>query len=187
MRRPVVSRSGSAARFRGAPFGGGRRRLRLRGRDRRIALRARGVRGPWRGRRARAGGAVRNQRDDIADRRRVACGDSDIGQKAVGLGLDLHDGLVGLDLHQRVARLHRFARLLQPCDDQAGGLRHAEGRHDHLTRHRTAPPSRTGARARPRSGASAPSDLRAPAKRARERPSPRCAARARRGGRRPFR
>ena len=61
--------------------------------------------------------------------------DQDAKQRAVGIGLELHRRLVGLDLRQDVALLEGVARLLQPAGDGALLHRVAEARHRELFGH----------------------------------------------------
>ena len=84
------------------------------------------------------------------------------GQRAGRRRLDLDRRLVGLDLHQRLALGDLLTLPLQPADELAGLLGHAESRHDDVSRDRLspsrlrgAPPRRPGL-ARRGSGSTAP-------------------------------
>ena len=76
-----------------------------------------------------------HDRDDRADGHLGALRDADGGERSAGGRLDLDRHLVGLDLEQRLALCHRLAVLLEPAQDLAGLLGHAERRHDHVSRH----------------------------------------------------
>src|SRR3954447_23730365 len=57
--------------------------------------------------------------DDLAQRHRLALGHDDLEQRAIGVGLVRHVGLVGLDLAERLAALHLAALLDDPLEDRA--------------------------------------------------------------------
>ena len=68
-------------------------------------------------------------RDQLADGERVALLGHDLDQRAVGVGLVGHVGLVRLDLHERLAALDLAALLDQPLEDRA--LLHRVGQAGH--------------------------------------------------------
>ena len=72
---------------------------------------------------------VADARDRLADRQRVALLGHDLDQRAVGVGVVGHVGLVGLDLHERLAALDLAALLDQPLED--GALLHRVGQARH--------------------------------------------------------
>ena len=72
---------------------------------------------------------IADARDRLADRQRVALLGHDLDQRAVGVGLVGHVGLVGLDLHERLAALDLAALLDQPLED--GPLLHRVGQAGH--------------------------------------------------------
>ena len=62
----------------------------------------------------------------------------DVGQHPGGRRLDLHRRLVGLNLHQRLALGDRLALPLQPGEEPACLLVHAQGGHQDVSRQRCA-------------------------------------------------
>src|SRR6185295_11539774 len=103
--------------------------------------RRRGRRG--RGRLGRRGGDARDvvgrigdDADQVSHRHLPALAHDDLAQHAGPEGLDLHVGLVGLDLRDHVAALDRVALLLQPLDDLAGLHRVRQLGHQDLGDHR---------------------------------------------------
>ena len=91
---------------------GGRSRLRRLGSRRRCGARA----------------AFGHHAQHRARRHRVALGELDFAQHAVGRGHDLEGDLVGLQLDQHLVLLHRLARLLGPLGDSGFGDGFTKGR-----------------------------------------------------------
>ena len=69
----------------------------------------------------------------------VPLGHQDLAKRALVDRLDLHGGLVGLDLGDDVAGLDRVALVLQPLGEVALGHGRRQGRHQDLDRHGLAP------------------------------------------------
>ena len=84
-------------------------------------------------------GGFRDRGDRLAHGNVIAGAGGNAREKAVGLSLDFHGRLVGLDFHDGFPGLDRIARLLEPGDDLAGVLRHSQGGHDDVMRHGTGP------------------------------------------------
>ena len=86
---------------------------------------------------ARRLAGLADPRDHLADRERVALLGQHLHQHAVGVGLVGHVGLVGLDLHERLAALHLAALLHEPLEHRA--LLHGVGqaRHRDVAGHQT--------------------------------------------------
>src|SRR5204862_8195986 len=60
---------------------------------------------------------ARDDRDELTDRSCIALADEALAQHAVAARDDLHDGLVGFHLGDRLAVLHGVALVLQPFDE----------------------------------------------------------------------
>jgi hypothetical protein len=73
------------------------------------------------------------QRDRVADRNVVAFRGGDRAQRARPRGLHLDGRLVRFDLHERLALGNLVALALQPPDELARVLSHAERRHHDLS------------------------------------------------------
>src|SRR5207247_2249627 len=76
-----------------------------------------------------------DHRDGLPYRHHVALPRRHVAQHARSRRLDLDGDLVGLDLDDRLALLHRLARRLEPAQDLAGLLRQLERGHDDVGRH----------------------------------------------------
>src|SRR5216117_261937 len=85
--------------------------------------------------------------DHGADRRRLALPYPHLGERALVVGLELHVGLVGLDLGDDLADRHALARMLEPLQDLALLHRVGELRHGDVDRHARARPTAPAARA----------------------------------------
>ena len=80
--------------------------------------------------------------DHLVDRHVLgALADHDLAEHALVHRLDLHGGLVGLDLGDHIAGAHRVALLLEPGRKGAFGHGGREGRHQDLDGHRNLPGS----------------------------------------------
>ena len=73
--------------------------------------------------------------DFISYRNFISRGSRDICQNPSRPAFDLHRGLIGFDLHQRLALGHRLAFGLQPIKQRSFFLRDSQRRHDHIRRH----------------------------------------------------
>ena len=117
-----------------------------------------------------------DQRDRLSDGDHVARSRGHVSEDARDWRLDLGGGLVGLDLHERLALPHLVAGGLEPVQDLAGLLRQLQRRHDDVRGHQRITLSRRGPSPPPRpSFPRAPSGPRVPARTAPEHPWPRSA------------
>jgi hypothetical protein len=73
--------------------------------------------------------------DFIADRNLISSGSSDICQNPRGGRFDLHRGLVGFDLHERLALGNSLAFGLEPIEQRSFFLRDSQRRHDYIGCH----------------------------------------------------
>ena len=78
-------------------------------------------------------------RDPLAHRDLVPLPGRDVGQDPGCGGFDLHDRLVGLDLHQGFAPGHELPLGLEPTHQDALLLGHLQRRHDHFSGHKSSP------------------------------------------------
>ena len=76
-----------------------------------------------------------DDRDSISDGNFISDGGSDICQNSRGGRFDLHRGLVGFDLHERLALGNRLAFSFEPIEQRSFFLRHSQRRHDHVSCH----------------------------------------------------
>ena len=117
-----------------------------------------------------------DQRDRLSDGDHVAGSRGHVSEDARGWCLDLGGGLVGLDLHERLALPHLVAGRLEPVQDLAGLLRQLQRRHDDVRgHHRIMLSRRAPSPPRRPSSPTAPSGPRAPARTAPGHPWPRSA------------
>ena len=93
--------------------------------------------------------AVADHRDRFPDRHRRAGLDEDLREDSAVVGLQLHRGLVGLDLGEHVTCQHGVTFVLEPLSDDTFG--HGVGQAGHEDVGHGAPPTaRTGLRRAPR-------------------------------------
>ena len=86
-------------------------------------------------RRSRYFAGRKDNRDSISDRYFISNGSSDICQNARGGRFDLHRGLVGFDLHERLALGNRLAFGFEPIEQRSFFLRDSQRRHDYIGCH----------------------------------------------------